>query len=181
MSAAPLADNTGPVCTGQPLVLTVAAVDDATYLWSGPNGFSSSLQTPVIASAGATHDGTYSVTATVSGCTSPAGTTTATVRTESEPSEATDLRLAGSGTTTFTWNPPADPGGGTVTYDLLRSTSAADFLQAVCVASGQSGTSTTDASVPAPLLFYLVRAKNSCGGTLGTTSDGTPRSGAICP
>jgi hypothetical protein len=49
------------------------------YAWTGPNGFSSALQNPTIASATPAATGTYGVTATVGGLTSAPGTTTATV------------------------------------------------------------------------------------------------------
>ena len=51
----------------------------ATYSWTGPNGFTSTDQNPSIVSATTNATGLYSVTATVGTCTSPAGTTTATV------------------------------------------------------------------------------------------------------
>jgi len=74
LPAAPVAGNNGPVCVGSPLNLTASTVPGATYNWTGPNGFSSSVQNPVIASATADASGTYSVTATVGGCASPAAT-----------------------------------------------------------------------------------------------------------
>jgi uncharacterized repeat protein (TIGR01451 family) len=78
--SAPAAGNNGPVCAGATLQLTAAAVAGATYAWTGPNGFTSSLQNPSISNATVAASGLYSVTVTVNGCTSPAGTTTATVR-----------------------------------------------------------------------------------------------------
>ena len=78
--SAPAAGNGGAVCAGGTLQLTASAVAGATYAWTGPNGFSSSLQNPTIANVTLAAAGVYSVTVTVNGCTSPAGTTTATVR-----------------------------------------------------------------------------------------------------
>jgi beta-glucanase (GH16 family) len=77
--ASPLAANNGPVCVGSTLNLTASTVTGATYNWTGPNGFSSSVQKPAIANATTNASGTYSVTATVGGCASPATTTTVTV------------------------------------------------------------------------------------------------------
>ena len=80
LPAAPVAGNNGPVCVGNTLSLTAGTVAGATYSWTGPNGFTSSTQNPTIsASATTLMAGTYSVTATVNGCTGPAGTTTVTV------------------------------------------------------------------------------------------------------
>ncbi len=73
--AAPSATNGGPYCAGATIQLNTPAVGGATYGWTGPNGFSSSLQNPTRSNAAAADAGTYSVTITVNGCTSAAGTT----------------------------------------------------------------------------------------------------------
>jgi fibronectin type 3 domain-containing protein len=76
---APTAGNNGPLCSGSTLNLTASTVAGATYIWAGPNGFTSSEQNPSIANATSDATGVYSVAATVGGCTSPAGTTLAVV------------------------------------------------------------------------------------------------------
>jgi len=97
------------------------------------------------------------------------------------PSEARDLRLNGAGSTQLSWLPPTDAGGTqTVVYDILRSPAASGFASGYCVASDVTDLNGVDASAPAPLLFYLVRAKNGCGGTLGADSSGTPTVGTTC-
>ncbi len=77
--APPTATNSGETCTGDPLQLFASAVAGATYAWTGPNGFSSTLQNPTIPNATPAASGTYSVTVTVEGCTSAAATTNAHV------------------------------------------------------------------------------------------------------
>ena len=79
--ATPVAGNNGPICAGLTLNLTASAPASGTptYAWTGPGGFTSSLQNPTIANAAATATGTYSVTVTINGCTSAAGTTNAVV------------------------------------------------------------------------------------------------------
>jgi hypothetical protein len=77
--AAPVAGNNGPVCSGSTLNLTALTVPGAAYSWTGPNGFASSAQNSSIANASTDASGLYSVTVIVNGCSSPAGTTTATV------------------------------------------------------------------------------------------------------
>ena len=77
--SAPTASNGGTVCPGGTLSLTASTVSGATYAWTGPNGFTSAAQNPTIPNATTEATGTYSVTATVSGCPSAAGTTEATV------------------------------------------------------------------------------------------------------
>src|SRR5205823_3479549 len=66
---------------GSTLNLSTPAVAGATYSWTGPNGFTSSSQNPSIANVTTAAAGTYSVTITVNGCTSTAGTTTVVVNT----------------------------------------------------------------------------------------------------
>jgi hypothetical protein len=67
-------------CTGVALTLATPTVSGASYSWTGPNSFSSSTQNPTVTTnATSVHAGIYSVTTTVSGCTSPAGTTNVVV------------------------------------------------------------------------------------------------------
>jgi gliding motility-associated-like protein len=72
--ATPVASSNSPVCAGNTLNLNATTVTGAAYAWTGPNTFTSTLQNPSIANAGVAASGTYSVTATIAGCTSPAGT-----------------------------------------------------------------------------------------------------------
>ncbi|HEV2721585.1 MAG TPA: IPT/TIG domain-containing protein [Thermoanaerobaculia bacterium] len=83
--ATPTASNAGPVCGGGTIALFTPTVAGATYAWSGPNGFASALQNPTKANATAADAGTYSVTVTVNGCISAAGTTSVTVNTLATP------------------------------------------------------------------------------------------------
>jgi PKD repeat protein len=82
---APIAGNNGPICAGSTLNLTASTVGGATYNWTGPNGFSSSQQNPTITNAPAAASGVYSVTVTVNGCASAAGTTTASAFVDTTP------------------------------------------------------------------------------------------------
>lgn len=74
------ASNNGPICEGLDLEL-YSDISGATYLWSGPAGFSSTLQNPVIASAGIANSGMYTVTVSniPGGCPASTNNTTATV------------------------------------------------------------------------------------------------------
>lgn len=77
--AAPVAGNNGPLCIGDDLTLTANTVSGATYSWSGPNSFTSTLQNPTILAAATSDAGTYAVSITVNGCSGPAGTTSVIV------------------------------------------------------------------------------------------------------
>ncbi|MDB5158756.1 MAG: type sorting protein, partial [Mucilaginibacter sp.] len=76
---APVLSSNAPACEGGTLNLTASAIAGATYSWTGPNGFTSTLQNPVINNVTVSASGTYSVTVTVNGCTGPAGTITVLV------------------------------------------------------------------------------------------------------
>lgn len=76
--AAPVAGNSGPVCTGSNLNLTASTVPFASYSWTGPNGFTSTAQNPVITGATTANSGVYSVASYVN-CYSTAATTNAIV------------------------------------------------------------------------------------------------------
>ena len=98
------------------------------------------------------------------------------------------LRLRFDSKTSVTWDPPANPGGSDLVYDVLRSGVAADFLgSTVCVETNDgSDTSATDEATPAAgqVFFYLSRAQSftpSWTGSLGTTSQGVERVGRTCP
>ncbi len=77
----PTAGSNSPLCTGNTLSLTASPVAGASYSWTGPAGFSSAIQNPSRANVQLSHAGIYNVTATVNGCTSPAGTTNVAIST----------------------------------------------------------------------------------------------------
>lgn len=65
-------------CTGSSINLTGAPMSGATYSWTGPNNFTSNLQSPTITNASIQNSGTYTLTHTLSGC-SISNATTVTV------------------------------------------------------------------------------------------------------
>jgi len=70
--------NDGPICDGEPLTLSASPVGaEYTYAWTGPNGFTSTEQSPVVNPTSAASDGTYTVevTNTTTTCQSSASTT----------------------------------------------------------------------------------------------------------
>ena len=56
------------VCVGSAIQLFADLVASATYGWTGPNGFISNLQNPVIPNAALVNSGMYHLTVTVPGC-----------------------------------------------------------------------------------------------------------------
>ncbi len=63
--------SNGPVCEGANLLLNATASDAAaTFSWTGPNGFTSNLPSPILANVSSANAGIYTVTATANACTS---------------------------------------------------------------------------------------------------------------
>lgn len=63
--------NLGPYCPDQPILLVSNTIPNATYAWTGPNGFSSSEQYP----QNATEPGIYTLVITSGNCVSAPATT----------------------------------------------------------------------------------------------------------
>jgi len=63
----PPVGNNGPLCVGETLNLTAEDVPNASYYWSGPNGFLSTEQNPVIPNVTLANAGNYSCVITVNG------------------------------------------------------------------------------------------------------------------
>ena len=110
--AAPTVANSGPVCAGANITLTASNIAGATYSWTGPNGYTSTFQNPVISGVTTAQAGAYSVIANVGGCASAASSTTVTVN--SAPSAAISctstscsLPSCGAGTVTLRATPAA--------------------------------------------------------------------------
>ena len=106
VAATTTAASNSPICTGSTLNITTTAVTGATYSWTGPNGFTSTLQNPTIPNATTAASGTYNITATPSGgCT--AATKSVSVTITSAPNAGTisgTQAICSNGTTTFTTN-----------------------------------------------------------------------------
>ena len=122
------ASGGGTVVEGGTINLSTGTVIGATYTWSGPNSFSSSLQNPSITNVTTSMAGTYSVTYTVNGCTSTAGSTTVAVQEiTAAPSLTTPANAATITTNTPTYTGTATPNSTVRIYVdgiLLNATTA---------------------------------------------------------
>jgi gliding motility-associated-like protein len=74
--AKPVATNNGPICPGNPIELSATSTAGAVFNWTGPNGFTSNAQNPLINDVSNDKFGIYSVRATLNGCSSAASSTT---------------------------------------------------------------------------------------------------------
>lgn len=70
--ASPVGSSNSPLCDGETLNLFANSdVPGVSYHWTGPGGFTSNEQNPVIANVNYGQSGTYSVTTTLDNCTTP--------------------------------------------------------------------------------------------------------------
>jgi gliding motility-associated-like protein len=98
------------VCAGGTISLAASSGDS--YSWTGPNGFTSTVQNPTIANVTAAATGTYTVRVTTGNCYSDA---TATVEVYALPvanagsmvtiCQGDNTQLQASGGTTYSWSP----------------------------------------------------------------------------
>jgi len=104
--------SNSPVCSGNPINLTVNAT--TSYTWTGPNGFTSNLQNPTIASAVIANGGNYSLTVTNAfGCTTTSVINvvvnpTPTITINPNPAVicfGNSINLTANGATAYTWTP----------------------------------------------------------------------------
>jgi hypothetical protein len=115
--ATPNVSSNAPLCIGQTLSLTATPVNNATYAWSGPANFSSTLQNPIRDSVLLFHAGTYSVVATVNNCSSAPGNINVAISTNTPtpivtnngplcPGQTLQLNATSIAGATYSWSGP---------------------------------------------------------------------------
>jgi len=166
LPATPTVSSNSPVCSGGAINFTTGAVSSATYSWTGPNSFSSSLQNPILPNAVANMAGTYNLTTTVNGCTSAPGTTTVVVNGSSVvPSVSITITAGGNPTcsgqsVTFTASPVN--GGLTPVYQWkLNGTNVGTNSPTYVNASLTNGS----------VITCVMTSNNSCASPLTATSN----------
>jgi gliding motility-associated-like protein len=168
----------GTVCENGTLALSADA--GVSWTWSGPNGFASNQQSPVITNATPGASGTYTVTGTdANGCT---GTATATAVVNPLPvlsvNSATiclgqqTATLTASGAATYTWTPAltlsSNTGNPVTATPLINST----YTVTGTDANGCSGAATATVTVNA-LPVITVGSSTICeGGSTPLSANG---------
>lgn len=110
----PLVNNDGPYCVGDAIHLSGNAQAGASYQWSGPNGFTSNQQNPVINNCNLSHTGTYTCTITVGSQHSTASTDVNVYAVPTANFSATSVCQGNA--TTFTNSSTTNPSGQAMTY-----------------------------------------------------------------
>jgi gliding motility-associated-like protein len=147
--------SNGPLCTGQTLNLT--ASNGSSYVWSGPNGFTSTLQNPTINNVASINAGSYSVVVTRSnGCTNTASTTvsitngiSAVANSNSPLCEGQTLNLTSNSASSYSWSGP----NGFISnlqnpsISNLSNNNAGTYTLIVAIGNGCADTTTLSISV----------------------------------
>ncbi|MDB5136536.1 MAG: type sorting protein [Mucilaginibacter sp.] len=87
----PVANANSPVCEGTTIQLRTLTIPNATYLWTGPGGYTSNLQNPDILNATIANSGTYNLSVTLNGCPSPVSSVPVIVDPQPIANAGTDL------------------------------------------------------------------------------------------
>jgi hypothetical protein len=125
--------SNSPVCSGGVLQLSSPVSPNASYSWSGPNGFSSTQISPAINSVGQNQNGVYTLVVTQSGCGTMSGTTSVVVggslsnitsSTNSPICSGATLRLSSTQTVgvNYVWSGPGGYTSGNALDSVLNVT-----------------------------------------------------------
>lgn len=126
-----------PVCTGNTLNLTGSTHSGATYSWTGPNGFTSSSQSPSISSVTTAAAGNYLLTVSLAGCGSVSRTVTVVVSSSPSFTPGSNSPLCAGGALYLTTN--AVIGGSYLWTGPNGYSSATQNPSIINVQSAQSG------------------------------------------
>ncbi len=169
-----------PLCTGSTLQLTAQGVPvGATYLWAGPNGFSSTLASPQILNAPATAAGTYTLSIASGSCSvSSAGLTVAVGALPNVSIAAggptalcqgSSVTLTATGAATYVWSTGATTPS--ITVGTAGTYSVAGTSAAGC--SATSGATTVSVTAPPTAAISAGGPLTFCaGGSVTLTATG---------
>ncbi|SFC03860.1 zinc-dependent metalloproteinase lipoprotein, BF0631 family [Flexibacter flexilis DSM 6793] len=169
------------VCAGSAIQLNATTVAGATYTWSGPNGFTSSLQNPTIANATTAASGNYALTVTVNSCTSPVSSFDIVVSAKPTASASSTTTIACAGTTlqlnaatvanaSYAWTGPNGFSSTSQNPSIANATVAASGTYSLTVTTnGCTSTASTVAITvkPLPTVTASTTTASICaGGTI---------------
>ncbi|MBS1635206.1 MAG: gliding motility-associated C-terminal domain-containing protein [Bacteroidetes bacterium] len=175
--------NPNAICAGA--TVNLSAGGGGTYSWQGPNGFSSSQQSPTIPNAGTSYAGTYTVTVTsAQGCNT---TTVTSVSINTVPSFTSGvnapnicygsvIQFNASGTYTFSWSGPASFTAGISNPSIPNAGTVNTGVYTVTAADGNNCSTTETISVnvyPQMIIDASAAAHVVCtGNTINLTGTG---------
>ena len=172
------AGSNSPLCVGGNLLLTASTVPGASYSWTGPAGFTSLLQNPTISNVGVNRTGTYTVTASVNGCSATSSvsvTVNALPNASVTPQNAVicagqSVTLNASGGTSYSWSPAAGLSSTTVASPTASPTASTIYTVTVTNAAGCASTAQTTVQVRATPVLTVSPNQTLCAGSSTTLS-----------
>ena len=191
----PTAGSNSPVCQGNSLNLTSSTVSGATYTWAGPNSYSSSSQNPTLPNVTTAANGTYYVSATLSGCPDAVGTTVVTINSAPAATASASpnpvctsgtLSLTGSctgncgGSPSYSWSGPNSYTSSSQSPTIANPTTSGAYTLTVTNGSGCTGTaSTSSVTVSSPPVATASASSNivCSSGTFNLTGGCTSNCG----
>ena len=182
------ASSNSPICAGTSLNLTGGG--GTTYAWSGPNGFTSTAQSPSIANATVAASGVYTLTVTTS-CGTNTVTTSVTVNASPTVTPASQTNVScnggsngaatintptgGAGGYTYNWTPGNPTGDGTVSVTGLTA-----GTWTCTVTDANSCTTTQDFTITQPAVINTATGSItnvSCNGGSNGSATVSPTGG----
>lgn len=177
-SAPSASASANSLCAGSSINLfSNSSSPGATYSWSGPSGFSSTTQNPVIVVATATMSGVYSVYATASGCSGSAANVTVVVHNNPVPTATSsftnycsgnNINLFASSASTYTWSGPNSFSSNNQNPSIAPASTLSSglYMLSVTDAYGCTGSSTLNLTVNNnPSLISFATSSNVCSGS----------------
>ncbi|MBX2902997.1 MAG: gliding motility-associated C-terminal domain-containing protein [Chitinophagales bacterium] len=171
-----------PLCEGSDLNLAVSATANATYIWSGPNGYSSAQQNPTITSVQLSQAGSYNVTVTSAQGCSATGSVNVIVNalvnlnvtaaaTPSTLCAGQSSTLSATGATNFNWSNGLGTGA---THNVSPTATTTYSVTATDAATGCSAVANTSVTVnPLPIVSINASQTTLCeNGTVTLTANG---------
>jgi hypothetical protein len=176
-----IAASNSPICAGA--TLSLSAGGGTSYSWSGPNGFSSTLQNPSIAFATTAASGTYTVTVSNGfGCSATAtanvvvnASVVATASSNSPVCGGGSLNLTASGGVSYSWTGPNGFASLQQNPTILNVSNAASGIYTVTVTNSAGCTAQASTSVSVSTTLTALAANNGplCeGATLSLSAAG---------
>jgi hypothetical protein len=177
------ATGNSPVCAGQNLQLN-ASSGGVSYSWSGPNGFLSSVQNPLITSVAVAGNGTYTVQLTDANGCSQTSTTNITVHALPVATASTStadicvnqtITLTASGGNSYAWVGPDGftASGATLTRNNATVAMSGVYTVTVTGIGNCTSTATVAVYVNTPPIAPIAPNVSICGaGTATLTASG---------
>jgi uncharacterized repeat protein (TIGR01451 family) len=188
------ASSNSPVCIGSAITLFSPSTTNATYAWSGPNGFTSNVQNPIIPVSVGADNGIYTVTITYMGsptCSSMYSTTvvvspvvniaapeTSCTANDDKVLSGTTVNMTASGGTTYNWSSSL----GTGATKTVTPTTTTTYTVTVTDANGCVSTGTKTITIISLPTTTITATEASCtandfkvlsGGTVNLSASGT--------